>query len=165
MLWVRVPPDLLDFLVKKVYALHMICSSCNEEVEEYAKGKRCRKCYNAYMAEYMLNRYHRNRAILIEELGGKCIDCGSTVNLEFDHAESSDKEFDLAKGHSFSLEKLRKEVAKCVLRCRRCHIEKTRKFDLGAVEHGGGVSGKRNCPCKPCKDRKAEYMRTYKSSS
>ncbi len=34
-----------------------------------------------------------------------------------------------------------------------------------AVEHGGGLSGKKNCPCTPCKDRKAAYMQTYKRPS
>lgn len=31
------------------------------------------------------------------------------------------------------------------------------------IEHGGGLGGKRNCPCKPCKERKAEYNKGYRA--
>lgn len=30
------------------------------------------------------------------------------------------------------------------------------------VEHGEGLGGKKNCPCKPCKERKSEYMKEYR---
>ena len=29
--------------------------------------------------------YHQNKSIIIEELGGKCVNCGTEDNLEFDH--------------------------------------------------------------------------------
>ena len=34
----------------------------------------------------------------------------------------------------------------------------------GQVIHGrlgGGLPGKKNCPCQPCRNRKAEYMKRY----
>lgn len=38
--------------------------------------------YNAYMRKYMLERYYRRKAEAIIALGGKCVKCGSTDNLE-----------------------------------------------------------------------------------
>jgi hypothetical protein len=31
-----------------------------------------------------------------------------------------------------------------------------------SVEHGGGLSGKKNCKCVPCRARKAEYASSRK---
>jgi hypothetical protein len=47
-----------------------------------------------------------------------------------------------------------------VLRCKRHHRIKTTN-EL-SVEHGGGVTGKRNCYCDLCKPLKAEYNRTWR---
>ena len=64
---------------------------------------------------------------------------------------------------SRSYEKLVEEMKKCQLLCRRCHLEKSREAkDLGNVDHGGGLSGKRNCKCDPCKAKKAAYMKSKK---
>lgn len=120
------------------------------------------KDYNAYMRVYMLNRYHEKRKQAVERLGGKCVDCGSTENLEFDHEDSETKAFDVAKIWSYKQERFEAELAKCVLRCKSCHIEKSRQFDWRRVDHGGGVSGKRGCKCDLCKAKKSEYNRNYK---
>lgn len=91
------------------------------------------------------------------------MDCGKTKNLEFDHANAEDKSFDVAKAFtSMAEDKLWAELHKCVLRCKSCHILKTSREDSTAVGHGEGLSGKRNCKCSPCKDRKNQYMREYK---
>lgn len=37
------------------------------------------------------------------------------------------------------------------------------KRSLNEVEHGGGTSGKKNCPCDLCKVKKAQYQKLYKS--
>ena len=40
---------------------------------------------NEYRRLYNLRRYHKIRGGFIEELGGKCVMCGKSENLHFDH--------------------------------------------------------------------------------
>lgn len=84
--------------------------------------------YNAYMADYMLRRYHRRRAWAIEFLGGRCRKCGATdqeKHLQFDHIVRATKSFTLAaKMVSCSEEKFKREVRKCQLHCDDCHQER-----------------------------------------
>ena len=90
-----------------------------------------RESYNDYMREYMLRRYEQRRALFIEQLGGCCVDCGSTLDLEFDHADRASKAFEITKRlASAPMHEVRREMAKCVLRCLRCHQVKTFDRDL-----------------------------------
>lgn len=75
------------------------------------------------------------RAHLIERLGGKCLHCGTTRNLQFDHIIPADKTFTIAAGLTKSLVELYEEVDKCQLLCGKCHLEKTKEDWLsGAIE-------------------------------
>lgn len=121
------------------------------------------KNYNEYMRQYMLARYHERRKQAVEKLGALCVDCGTSEELEFDHADASTKEFNISKIWSYKQERFESELSKCVLRCHSCHVEKSRQSDWRIVGHGEGVSGKKNCKCEPCRKRKAEYMKNYKS--
>lgn len=112
-----------------------------------------------YHREYNLTRYHRLRLEYIEQLGGQCTVCGSTEQLEFDHIDPSTKTIDVGKLLNVSKVVREAELKKCQLLCKPHHIEKSRRER--EVVHGGGLSGKKNCPCGPCKDRKAQYMREY----
>ena len=67
------------------------------------------------------------REILIEKMGGKCVECGCKESLEFDHIDPSTKSFNIAAGYTKPKEILLAEVAKCQLLCNKCHIEKTKK--------------------------------------
>jgi hypothetical protein len=67
--------------------------------------------------------HHKRRNILIEMLGGKCVDCGTTKNLQFDHIDPSKKSFNISCVLS---ERTLKELEKCELRCGNCHLEKTK---------------------------------------
>lgn len=60
--------------------------------------------------------------------GGKCEKCGYNHNiaaLDFHHLNPKEKEFaiDLRKFSNMSLEKLQKELDKCILVCANCHRE------------------------------------------
>ena len=123
----------------------------------------CRSCHNEYAREYQRNRYEERRTQAVEILGGVCVDCGTTDNLEFDHVDPSTKEFAIGDMFSkYSWEKIEQELIKCVLRCKPCHgIKSLSNGDIYSVEHGGGLSGKKNCKCPPCKAKKAEYMSEY----
>jgi len=83
--------------------------------------------YNAYMREYTLKRYHRRREKAIEQLGGKCAQCGSTNKLEFDHIDQQTKEFTITDSLGISEKRLQAELAKCQILCESCHQNKTSK--------------------------------------
>ena len=105
-------------------------------------------------------RYVAKKSELIALLGGACRSCGATSRLEFDHIERSSKAFAILERWTADSEVLASELEKCQILCKKCHVAKT-SAELG-VEHGGGESGKKNCKCRPCKDRKNAYMRRWK---
>ena len=72
----------------------------------------------------------KRKAIMIEMLGGKCVDCGTTENLQFDHIDPSKKSFNIACVLS---ERMLAELEKCELRCGDCHLEKTKNDFLNGV--------------------------------
>ena len=108
----------------------------------------------AYNREYHKARYHRIRNEAITKLGGKCVDCGATENLEFDHVDRDTKSFFV--GRKMTYPNTEEELKKCVLRCDPCHNART--LEQLSVDHGSGVAGKMNCKCDLCKAKKAEYM-------
>lgn len=120
-----------------------------------------REQLNAYMRKYLKRRYDERRAEGKALLGGKCAECGSIERLEFDHLNPKTKALDLAtQVRTCTREVFLKEVLKCQLLCKGCH--KKRSDHQSSVEHGGGQSGKKNCPCVPCKERKRQYMHLWK---
>ena len=138
----------------------MKCKKCDEGI---VNSGLCRAHYNEKMRTYMLDRYHRRRAEYVEEWGGVCVDCGSQEELEFDHDDSSSKVVPVAKLFtSYTDTKIRAELDKCVLRCKPCHLLKSQIEDWKVIGHGGGLSGKRGCPCGPCKAKKSDYNRAYR---
>jgi 5-methylcytosine-specific restriction endonuclease McrA len=89
---------------------------------------RDRQAYNEYLKNYMTRRYHRRRGEAIKQLGGRCVVCGESNpdKLEFDHVDSTTREFTIAKKLAgVSEEKLQAELEKCQLLCKKCHQEKT----------------------------------------
>lgn len=140
-----------------------ICSNC--QIEPAVNSSKCRECYNFYMKEYQKLRYKKRRDEAIASLGGKCAHCSSVNNLELDHIDASTKTYEIGKiigGGSKA--KVEAELAKCQVLCKDCHITKSyAEGDIYSVDHGGGTSGKKNCPCTLCKNKKAEYMKARKT--
>lgn len=66
-------------------------------------------------------RRRERRKVLIEYLGGKCVGCGVTENLQFDHIVRADKSFTLGRCFDLSWDKLYAEADKCQLLCKKCH--------------------------------------------
>lgn len=60
-------------------------------------------------------------------LGGKCVSCGSKKRLEFDHIDSSTKEFNISECGGRTFDSFINEVSKCQLLCHACHVEKSIK--------------------------------------
>lgn len=62
---------------------------------------------------------------LVEYKGGCCEKCGydkSIGALQFHHINPSEKDFTIS-GKSYSFERIKKEVDKCIMVCANCHIE------------------------------------------
>ncbi len=57
-------------------------------------------------------------------MGGKCVECGSTELLQFDHINPLEKSFTITS--NFHRKDLDEELAKCQLLCWDCHMEKTK---------------------------------------
>ena len=74
---------------------------------------------------YFKERKQNNKKYLIDMLGGKCVGCETTKNLQFDHIDRTKKSFCIGKGLASKLEKLIEEANKCQLLCENCHQHKT----------------------------------------
>ena len=103
------------------------------ERERYLANKEDKK---AYHKEYAKNNREKinersrelkreKKQILIEHLGGKCVGCGVTTDLQFDHIDRNAKSFTIGKCLGNKLEDLIKEANKCQLLCKSCHEYKT----------------------------------------
>lgn len=93
---------------------------------------RCKKCYSKQQGrperyEGRLDYYAEQRKHFLGLLGDKCVACGTTENLEFDHKDPATKSFTLAGSWSRKYDTLYEEVMKCQLLCTDCHKEKTKR--------------------------------------
>lgn len=124
-----------------------------------------KQTYNAYMNEYMKKRYFRRKNAAINRLGGKCVVCETTQNLELDHINPEEKEFTLAQASSFSESRWEAELSKCQLLCSACHKQKhSSKALCGTMQRYW-----RGCKCdlckKACRDYNAQLRSTRKETS
>ena len=65
------------------------------------------------------------KKMLVLYKGGKCINCGYSncmEGLDFHHLDPKEKDFEIS-GKSYAMDRLLKEVDKCVLLCSNCHRE------------------------------------------
>jgi hypothetical protein len=107
--------------------------------------------------EYDHQRYIYARTLVQTWLGSKCVWCGEKDpdKLEFDHIDRETKLWNIANLWN-DPRKLEIELKKVRLLCYDCHKKNTR--EQFSVEHGGGVSGKKNCKCEPCRKKKNEWQ-------
>lgn len=83
---------------------------------------RCRRC----RAEAVVRRRARIRDVILREAGNACAICGYDRHpgaLQFHHLDPATKSFTIRNGDTRSLERMRRESAKCVLLCANCHAE------------------------------------------
>jgi hypothetical protein len=106
-----------------------------------------------------LARYYDRLTKAKEHLGGRCVVCGTTENLEFDHINPAVKLFTLTK-RRLSKEKFEAELIKCQLLCHEHHLKKTAE-ERRSKEHGTWGMYKR-CHCLICKAFVSGKMKEYK---
>lgn len=115
---------------------------------------------------YFKNRIRKRRKYLENLLGGKCQDCGSTDNLQFDHIDPASKSFRISEHISKPLEELQREIDKCQLLCRNCHLKKTKdnwEYLHPPSQHGTIGHYKRfKCRCDACKNAMSDYYYNQK---
>lgn len=105
----------------------MICKKCGTTDESdfykdnYTRNSwNCKKCAKRYSFEK--RRFIKKKCV--EYKGGECVKCGYKRNysaLEFHHV-TDDKDFLITKS-SYSWDKIRAELDKCILLCSICHKE------------------------------------------
>ena len=89
------------------------------------KNKEAYQKHKAKRTETQRHRRQERRQVLIEHLGGKCVGCGTTTDLQFDHMDRTQKEFSIGKCLDYSMKRLLPEVDKCQLLCYSCHEYKS----------------------------------------
>ena len=78
-------------------------------------------------------------------MGGCCVYCGSTKQLQMHHKVAADKSFNISREFDRPWKELLLEVKKCELVCIKCHKEKH------APHHGLGMYSNQKCRCLICK--------------
>lgn len=119
----------------------------------------------AYFREYQKRRYAAQRAKAVAYLGGKCVDCGSSEQLQIDHIDRKQKKHGFGGEFNLSWGRLLKEVQKCQLLCKPCHEFKT-IHDLGFqhADHGTYARyNKHGCRCADCRAANTAYTRKYRA--
>ena len=79
------------------------------------------------LSKELAKKYRKEKkAICLEYLGGKCVKCGSTERLEFDHIKREEKKYDITPKLTSNFDILKEELDKCQLLCYDCHKIKTK---------------------------------------
>lgn len=109
-------------------------------------------------------RKNERKKLLKDLLGGSCVSCGRTDNLEFDHVIPEEKSFGIAGNQiELGLDKMLVELQKCQLLCKSCHREKT-NLDIEVSGHGiPSMYSNKGCRCDKCRLAWNEYTRKHSS--
>jgi len=106
----------------------------------------------AYLKEYQ-RKWMRDRRLDWVLANGPCKHCGSWDSLEVDHIKREDKTMHASCVWSRRKEVRDKELSKCQVLCKSCHLKKT----ISEVEYPGIVHGTSNgydhygCRCEECR--------------
>lgn len=122
-----------------------ICNVCklDKDISEFSPNKQCtfgvvgtcKSCSNARVSSwYKANREKRQEAankrnrerkqLVVERFGGICADCGGAFPqcvYEFHHLDPLQKDWNPSQALTHSLERMWKELDKCVMLCSNCH--------------------------------------------
>ena len=115
------------------------CKFCGVALHAYiGRGKPREHCGNQCRDKYYYHNGGANKQLasreakkawMDEQKGGPCADCGikyPAFVMDFHHVGDKEKAFTISKsGTNASWERLKKEVAKCVVLCSNCHRMRT----------------------------------------
>ena len=108
----------------------------------------------------------KRTAAALAFLGGKCVVCGASSKLEFDHIDPETKAKEISTAiqvECWSWDRLLVELRKCQLLCRKHHVEKTNR-DLYHEQPCGTYwkYRKYRCRCDPCVQANKEQLAAWK---
>lgn len=133
----EIKKEIINFYVQNEYNLQKTIN-CYSKYSKYTireiliksgnyitKNKKNKKEQNKTNSLTVINWKKNKRKQLIEYKGGKCKICGYNKceqALDFHHINPKDKNFNISS-NSYSFDKMKKEVDKCILLCANCHRE------------------------------------------
>lgn len=113
--------------------------------------------------EYAREWMRARRSYLIRIAGGRCVDCGTDQDLDFDHRIRHPGNVKISSLTSRTWNRLREELNKCELRCKQCHRSKhVRLGEAFAIVHGANRYSL-GCRCDTCRQGKSARMRDYRA--
>lgn len=101
------------------------CRICGTtDPARFTKGRysECRKC----RVRFQVGRYRKYKAKMVAYKGGCCEICGYNKclgSLDFHHKDPNEKDPRWKRMRSWTFERVKKELDKCMLVCRNCHGE------------------------------------------
>ena len=104
---------------------------CNKKYKEENKEqireqkREYREENKEQIREHKREQNKKRRAHCREYLGGKCVKCGTTHNLQFDHIKREGKKYEISTKLTNKWDNLKEELDKCQLLCAPCHLDKT----------------------------------------
>lgn len=117
------PVELFSINSAKKDGLHNKCKACHKIYRD--------KHYRQNKEKYIKKaRDYTNivRLFIQEAKSRPCKDCGKQYPyyvMDFDHLDSKQKSFSLARGSDFSISKIQSEIEKCEVVCSNCHRIRT----------------------------------------
>jgi 5-methylcytosine-specific restriction endonuclease McrA len=111
----------------------------------------------AYLQKYQQEWLQKRRDAWLK-LNGPCKNCGSSENLEVDHIDRTKKV--THRVWSWAKKRQVRELSKCQVLCKPCHIEKTAK-DMNYRQHGT-AGYKRGCRCQVCTDAAIQKVNEWR---
>ena len=113
--------------VNRADGLQTYCILCSKE-----RSKQRYKKFSKEQKREMKDRAHQktiiNKQFLWDFLKEHpCVDCGEAnpIVLDFDHLRDKDNCLSILAGQGLGLERIKKEIEKCEVRCANCHRIKT----------------------------------------
>lgn len=137
-------------MVNMVNIYMKLCNGCNtkKELTEFNKNAskkdghqaNCRECSKTHNKKHYIKnkKSHRAKVLVrkrevqvetraliseVKQVGCACCDESDPCCLDFHHKDPNTKEFTIASAQSqgYSVERMRKEIDKCVVVCANCH--------------------------------------------
>lgn len=111
---------------------------------------------------YYKTKYKDNKTKALNLLGNKCVKCGTTERLTFDHInrDRTNRKFIISQMLCCSWDRIEKELEKCQLLCISCHAYKSLDERGTKYKHGSLYTYiKLKCKCELCYTRMSEYNR------
>lgn len=117
-----------------------------------------------YNREYLNARYAEQKRIMLDYLGGVCVVCGTTDDLEMDHRDWAKKTRNVGRLWPWKrYGEMYAELDKCQLLCSDHHLQKTKADFMEQHALKGYVHGtiyawmKRRCDCAECYAAKRQW--------